>query len=522
MNNAPLNRIVIGTAALMLALYLIVSILLSSGNSLGKFYFYSAIAALFLGLVAPRQAVVASLFSTAYIDLAKRLMVAYGQPSYMDLYYILGIPPLLIGGACVSIFMGIFMGKRKWTKETVLSLVVVAFFLLVALLSAGGLAMGGARALGDVVNTGVYATFIFLVPQLFPNPEDKRKLLNWILWIFVPVAVYMFRHRYFGMAGFEYDYLLSGLTLEVRVLYDQEAFRGFSTMSGGAVVSVFLSLMVLLVMVPLKRDNARPGVVEWMFRVLAALLFVMGAYFTVSRGGWFCGLGAILVYACLRSKWLAIVGALTAVGGFALLVLSAPLIQEHDLIGQAETAVKEAVLPFDANEYQERAVVLGTMNARLHGWINLTQNPKIYTPFGFKLAGREKDITNVLWGHDMIVDMLINIGYVPMLILAVLGFIFLRQTHAFLFALPKDGLDHKITRLSIAFTIGILIGGLANGAQLRVWPQNYYFYLFISFVLSSYFNYKVRARSRKEIRPAWNLVRSEGMVPGAAGSGMQG
>lgn len=496
--NDGIKKIILILGLVLLALLVIVQIITARGNVLAQFYLFTAIGALLYGLAYPKQAIYVSLFTTCYIDLFKRLMVLDARAVPTDLYYVLGIPPLLVFGSLVTTIISVIMRRGSIPRDLIYGAICTILFFALAAISAGGLSGGGARSMGDVVNTGVYSCFLILIPRYFPTAEDKKKLLYYIMWLFVPVALYMFRHRYFGLAKFEYDYLLSGLTIEVRVLYDQAALRGFSTMNGGAVVSTFLSLMVLLSQIPVQPASVPISPVNRAIRVCLGLLFMVAAYFTVSRAGWFSGLAAILVYAFLAKRFTAVMGTVIGVGSVVAVILCAPLIVKYNILGAIETSLQEVVLGSDGgDDFSQRAIVMGTMNARLDGWINLTQKPELYTPFGFHFAGQKLGATDFFWGHDLIVDTLIMVGYVPIILLLFVVGLGLRLCYRYYFGLDQGSLERKIVRISFAFVVGILIGGLSNGAQLRVFPQNFYFFLFVAFIFSSYMNYSMRQRQEK-------------------------
>lgn len=486
-----IKKIGLVLGVIILGIFVIVQIITARGNTMAQFYMYLAVGALLFGLFYPKNAIYVSLFTTCYIDFFKRLMILDAGATPKDLYYVLGIPPLLVGGALVTAVLSLIMGRRRIPREMIYGGICIMLFFGLAAIAAGGLSGGGTRGLGDVVNTGLYSCFFMLIPYYFPTAEDKKKLLKVVLIIFIPVALYMFRHRYLGLAQFEYDYLLSGLTIEVRVLYDQEALRGFSTMNGAAVVSTFLSMMVLLVMVPLVPAGQYISPMNRVLRIGIACLFIIASYFTVSRAGWISGIAAILVYVFLQKRFTAVLGTFLAVSSVLLMIFSAPLLLKYNVMQEIEKVLQEVVLGSSTGDaFSKRAIVLGTMNARLEGWVNLTQKPELYTPFGFKFAGQKVGSDGFYWGHDLIVDTLIQVGYIPVLIMIALAGYGLYLIYRFYFGLEKGSLEQKVLRLSFCFVVGILIGGLSNGAQLRVWPQNYYFFLFLAMIFSAYMNQK--------------------------------
>jgi hypothetical protein len=481
------------TKALMLAvflgmaLYITLDIILAEGRSLGRLYLYMAIAAFLCGAVASKPAFFLCLITTGYIDFFKRLMAVFGRPSPTDLYYILGIPPLLIAGAVVNLLIQFLLGRRQFRSLHFWSL--LASFGLLGLSLVQAMGGGSYRGVGDAVNRGAYAFLFFLIPELLPGVEDRRRVFKWMIPIFLGVALYMLRHHFFGLANFEYDYLMSGLSIESRILVENgDALRGFSTMAGAGVVAVLLSIMMLVVLVPLKPEGQKTGLMEWLFRGVIFLILAYGSWATVSRGGWVCGAAAFAAFFFLKTPIRAVIGYVTGAAVCLGIMFAAPTMLKEGTLDWMQAQLNELVGGTN-NAYAERAIVMGTMNARLDGWKNLTTNPKIWTPFGMKRAGGQfQDGDEAYYGHDFIVEFLVKYGYIALSIVVCVGLIFLVMLNRVYFHSPIASLERRICRLSLAVSAGIFVGGLGNGAQLWVYPQNFYFYLCLAMVYTSYVN----------------------------------
>jgi len=145
---------------------------------------------------------------------------------------------------------------------------------------------------------------------------------------------------------------------------------------------------------------------------------------------------------------------------------------------------------FNVNSSQgEKATTLGTFNGRLLGWKNLMTKSMMWTPFGWKMAGRDVRKYNPLdLGDDTIVWSLIKYGYIPVFMGGAFMLYFLIKLHKFICSLPKGSKERNIGNLCLATIVGILFGGLGNGAQLAVFPLNVYFFLCWAFVFSIYMN----------------------------------
>jgi len=492
MNGINLKAIFVGLCGLSLGLYIMVEVLLARTSSLGQLYLYLAIAAFLFGAVSPRPAMYVLIICTGYIDLLKRLMVVGGFPTMTDVAYVLAIPPLLVAGSIISVFLGMVLGRESFTRDKVIALIVS---LVVVAVTVVGTVFGegegaGLGRLSAIVNQGFYAFLFFTIPVLFPGDEAKRKLLQFSFVTFIPAVLYMFWQRKFGYSDFEYQYLMSGLTIEVKNLWESLGqVRCFSTFNGAGTASTLLSLYILYCFVPLRRGNATPTTFQRLGKWLLAPLFFAASYFTIVRTGWFCGLGALVAYFMLATKFRARLGLVMAVGCFATIVLSAPWILKYNMLSKAEAVLQDAALSVTSDATVKRAVVLGTALDRIRGWANLTQESRIWQPFGFSAAGMSvKDTTNdeFHWGHDALIDTLIKFGYVPLALGAIFAAFLLNRLMRYMFSLPKDALAFKITRLCLALTFGILVGAMGNGAQFRNFPQNLFFALWLAIPFSTY------------------------------------
>lgn len=496
---------------LLLSMFLMISAITST-NALGNMFLYMTVAMGIFGMLLPRQGVYLMIFLSGYIDFFKRLMIFGEYTTPKDIAYVLSAPLAVAAGAVLGSVMSLVLGKAAMKKQTVIAFVLatVAFALTV-----GGALVGGAgmRSLGLAVNAGAYAYMIFLIPIHFSKAEDMRKLLVTIFITFIPVALYTFRHRYFGLADFEYDYLLSGLSQEARILWESSALRTFSTMNGAAVVSTMLSIMVLLCFVSLRPYNQKSSFIQKVAKASLALLFMAGAYFTVSRGGWVCGVAAIGFYIMFQRKITTIAVYATAIIGFGAVVAVAPTVHKHRLLDDAQVYLNKNIAGDDAGVYESRALVLGTFYDRVLGWRNLTQEPYLYTPFGFKLAGREAsnnpdDRANYL-GHDITIHLLIKIGYVGVLVMLVIGAISSYKLHKFVLSLAPGTLEKKICTLALALAGAIFFGSFGNASQLEVFPQNFYFFLFLGMVFAIYCDKVNKKHQLEKERLENEFVRSQ-------------
>ncbi len=470
-------------------------------TSIGQFYLYIAIAALILGLVSPKKAMYAIGFCTIYIDFFKRLMVIGGNPSMLEVSYVLAIPPMLMAGSLVSIVLSLLFSRVKIAKDVYLSFILAS---VVAVGSMAGMIAGDASSglggVGQMVNQGFYAYLVFIVPVIFPSDEERRKYLNYFFILLIPSVMYMFFQEYNGYADFEYDYLMSGLSIEMKNLSESGygELRKFSTFNGSGTASTIYSIFLVMCFISFRKDNQKATPIQKLGKLLLAPCFILASYYTISRTGWFCGMGTLAAYVLLGSRFRSMLGIVSAVTGFGFILAVAPTALKENWLVTIEGELKHAVKQVSDDPALQRSIVLGTFGDRLQGWANLTQEPKIYTPFGFAAAGidvAKNHGDGFKWGHDALIDSLIKFGYIPISIALVLGAFFTYRLFNYIYSLHKKSITFKVTRLSLALAAGILFGGMSSGAQFRNFPQNFYFMLFVSIV---YATYQQAQRERKQ------------------------
>jgi hypothetical protein len=508
-----ISAIILG---LMLGIYVLVEVL-TARTSIGQLYLYVAVAALITGMLSPKPAMYLLGFCTIYIDFFKRLMVIGGTPTFLEVSYVLAIPPLLVAGALISVVLSLAFSRGKISRD-----VIVSF--LVASVIACGSVLGvmfstsdrqGLGLVGVMVNQGFYSYLVFLVPFVLPSDEDRRKYLHYLFVLLIPSVLYMFWQEHHGYAGFEYDYLSSGLSIEAKNLDESMGgeMRKFSTLNGCGTASTLYSIFMLVCFVSLRKANAKPSVMQKWGKVMLAPLFAMAAYFTISRTGWFSGLGTFAAYFLLGSKFRSKLGITIALGTFVTVVALAPIAIEQNWMASIESQLKLIVSQFTDDPTARRAIVLGTVGDRLQGWANLTTEPRLWTPFGFVAAGvdpRQYMRGDFRWGHDALIDTLMRFGYVTLTMIVSLASYCLYALFRYMYGLSRKSITFKITRLCLALNAGILVGAMSSGAQFRNFPQNVFFMLWIAIPFATY---QQAMRDRKQARSAMQSDDLPGVYP---------
>ena len=477
------------------AIFLIISILSGGGNKVASLFMYLGIAGIILGFLAPKAAFYFAVISTGYIDLIKRFMILDSSVRSTDLYYILGFTPVVVLAIFSSLsYKKILLNPSSPERSDMKRFIVAIFFMgilgVTALLF--GAAVGG--RLGSAVNSAAYASFIFTIPILFPTNRDFIKSVKFIILAFIPVCLYMFRQAFWGLSNFELDYLESGLTLEKRILLE-EVPRLFSTLNSASNASTILSVFgacVIAYGVVRRRATAKFKYV--VLGVLLGMMFAWASYYTLSRGGWICGITAIGAFIVLRSKFTA--WASTIIGGLmvvSLAIFSGPIL-DSGFLSKGTQNLTETV---GGSQAGAMAVRLGTFEGRLESLYLTVTEPERWTPFGIVVQGYDKEevsqqagggrdgsrnFRTLFYSHDGFSDLLLKFGYVPLTIAGIFMFRILRKMFDQLKGSSRD-VDRLAYRFSLSMVVGLLVGYLGNPAQLSTFPVNFYFYFFIGGVI---------------------------------------
>ncbi len=495
MNSNAISKGIVILIGMFFALRVTFGVLAGGGNAIGNLAFYLLIACGILGVIAPKMMFFALVLMTMYLDTFKRLLVAGDQNvGQLDLYYVLGVAPVTLMGIAASLIERL-LSQRMPLRKGDIKLVVFGL-LLAGLMGVAGMATqtgGGVGAkLRLLANEASYLCLIFVVPLLFRTPDELRKLLRFVIAAFVPVALYTFYHSKFGITNWEYKYLLSGLTLEVRQL-DERVFRPFSTMNSAAALSVMMAIMAVLSLAPLGKGGQRWGFTTY-FRpipLLLAVMFVVAAFLTYSRGGWICGFAALFLTLVFRFKAPTMLIYPGTLALFLIVMFSAESMIKANTLGKAT----DFLVGKSTSNEKQMAVRLGTFTSRLVSLEKTATNPKRWTPFGVPIAtGQRLDFQDGHEGdyyvHDGFSYFLIRFGYIPLGIAFALGSYLLYRAHRFQFSLPPDSLERNLVTLSYASAFGIIVGFMGNTAQLQMYPVNFYLYLFIAIPIAVHFSLK--------------------------------
>lgn len=499
MNSRIFSHAISVIITLIVGVMIIYEMITSKTSSIGKMYIYLSIASFILAFAKPQLMFFVLLFLTCYIDFFKRLMILGGFPTEIELAFFQAMPMLILLGATLSFVLPVFLGKSL-SRDSIFWLFVSAVVLCVFLFS-GGLTGSFLRRAGQAANASVYSLMLFALPFILDTTEKRLKYLRYSFYMFIPVALYMFKHYFFGLANFEYDYLMSGLSQESRIFTDDgDARRYFSTLNSSATVSTMLSVMALYGIVNMDSAFTKHADTQRIFVFACSLLFFAAAGLTLARTGWVCGLVAIVAYFFLGSRFRLLIGYSAGFFLFLLLLFSADYLIKYRILDDWQQFLVDYFGLSTKSANAERALVLGTMYDRLSGWRYLCTQPSGFPLLGTVFGGEVtvKLVDQYMLGHDIIVNYVSKLGWIPFSIIVICAGAFIRKLHLFHFSLSKKSIDFKLVRYCIASFCGILAGGLASGAQLFNFPQNFYFWFWLSLALTVYLEYLKNRKAMKQ------------------------
>lgn len=482
MNSSAISKLIVPLVAICGAMYLAVDILSSGGNALGKVYFYLLIGSAALGLLAPKAGFFYLVFLTAYLDYFKRLMILDSGMSYRDLYYVLGMAPATVCGIMASVGYSALQGRaqlaRGQGKITTILLLGVTAATITTVMAASS---EKGRAVGDAVNTFIYALLLLVVPVLFPTPQDLVRMLRNILYVFIPGGIYLLYHGVAGITSWEMAYVKSGFTVEIRQI-NELIFRPFGTMSSAAAASSIFSILAVMALYgpwgKADREGRGAGPDGWLLRTLGMLLFTAAAIVTYTRTGWVSGIIALGAAIMFRSKALTIGFYTVTVGLTLTLILTARSILQNKTL----FVLTDVLTGGDQTGARNMALRVTTFTDRLQSFQNLLENSKLWTPFGWKVAGRPQTGQQGIV-HDAISDALLNYGYVPLAFVLIIVVWFLRQMHRSI-AESASPVELQLNILCAGCLIGTLAGCFSVWSQIRLFPVNFYLWLFPSVIFS--------------------------------------
>ena len=480
MNGNALIRILATFGLLIASLWVSFDIFTSGSNAVARFYMYAMVVSGIYGLLNARKAFYLLLFLTGYLDYFKRFMIFDSAVSKTDLYFVLGIAPATLAGICGNIlyqhFTGKLAGRPGLNKLIVITVVACGAATILALTSAGG----SFRSLGDSVNATAYIMLLFVVPALFRTPEELRTMIKVLVILYVPAICYMLVHHFRGsIFDWEMDYVKSGLTIEIRQLQER-VFRPFGTLNSAANASMIFAAIWTFCWSPIWGSRGRDGKTSPLgIRFLLIPMLGIAMYATYSRTGWVFAVVAVLGLVLMKHRSLTLASYVSAFVLVVTIVLASPYLLKHRILNE----ISDDIIQKKGDRWAQTTNI-STLNDRLEGFEGLVKEPRAWTPFGLRLSPHSiASVRANTPSHDMFTDLLLNYGFVTLLVGG--GFLMrqLWKLHTFVFYEPEP-LAKNIAVTCLSLGLSISSGALSNGAQFSTYPVNFFIWFCFSIGVS--------------------------------------
>lgn len=451
-------------------LYAAASVVLTDENTIGQMCRFLAAGGFVFCFMRPRAGFFTWLLFCGYNDLLKRLLVAGGRVSRDDLRFVLAITPAMFGGIVAGLLVGGLLGSQRLEGRHWRFLM----FGLLLMAAAAGIALKGSGGSDGVLqalaNNGLYSLLLFVVPVMFKNRDQLGGLWRFLSFGFLPVAVYGVVQQIWGFADFEIEYLLTGLSIEIKQLMFGEV-RPFSTLNSPTALSVVCGLLCAICMISprLRREDGRSPLMSRSAAVVCAIIYLAGLVASTGRSPF------LLPPAIAAGAWCFISPSRTKVFyslisvSFLALVLSSEWLMSR--LGEFNDATISLA---SSNGFMSRMLVVATYSDRLSGFANVLMNPAAWSLFGYGDAGAEGE--SIYLYHDPVSEILMRYGAVTLFIVLVAGILALRWMHRQAWKMPHAE-DRRMAVAMTALAFSLLLLSTLSGSVMTIFPVNAFFWL---------------------------------------------
>lgn len=467
MNGQKLTLVIIPIVLIFATVVATVSVFAGGGNQLGGMMMLIIFTSAFIGLLAPKAALLMFVIAQFYVDFFKRLLILGDALSQEDVMISLGLGPALIIVACVSCTAGCITGRIPFSfkRDGFFCIGCVGVSLLGAVLGTSGMGaaaesrglieMGQAILGSSMLGMSAFASYLLL-----RNPTDRLTTLRWLSIGGMPMALYTIYQSIFGISLWEETYIKSGMSAVLYNFYlvagGIDGLRPFSTLNTHVSVGAISATMFVLMLLIMSR-NARLfhlSVRSGKFYVLLSILYLASCLLCQNRTTYFLPLFAIAAAWLFSSGLRTILFYASSVFGFAILVLSSSWLNDRLLVWTVQ---------FESTSLGKKFGTLGTYQDRLKGLISL-QDGRNWTPFGMPPEERPGF-------HDQITEIVLKLGYVPLLVGAGAILLCIAWWHRRSLSMADPMTRKFMTSLS-AVIVSLGICGVAYGNMLFVAPVN--------------------------------------------------
>lgn len=478
MNSRGIAGIVIVVVGLLIALYIIVSVLSGFGNVIGATYKYFLPTAFVLGAVAPKASMYLLILCGGYIDFFKKLMGIEESLFFTDVFFILGVPPVLLLGMCCGVGAAVAQGKvsldRRLLTLLALSVTVVGVTSVAALIRTGA----NLGTLKELANSAAYFGLIFALPALFPRTEDVFRLLRFFVYAMIPAAFHGLYHSQFGLLDFEETYMLSGLSMNTDYIFSGEGifgpFASQGALSGTLTIAATVCAFAFLAPKELLRRVKFPP--RWAATMLM-ILFLAAAILSLKRFPVAVFPFTIIGYFLIRSKF----GTVLAYAGLMFSAITLVAMSEHiaaRLPVWQQTV--DQVVKRDSYDPSAKMFRIRTLNTRMEDFAIL-KNPENWQPFGAYWFKNADDAMEV---HSLVVKTLLRYGWVPLLfgsliLIPVAGFLHWRLVQK-----PRD-LQQRVFIYMTSLAVSIFLTAALGAAFIGAFPIPLFFGMAIAMAVTT-------------------------------------
>jgi len=450
--------------------YVLLSLLLSTGNQLGGFFGYLLGGSLLFGIWRPKAAVLLMLIISGYIDWAKRLLVVADRVTFTDLAFVLGLAPALMAGITIGAFFQGIQGRLAFGKNQLKAILVILVTLVVSLIIARKESGGVMAALQEVANTAGYSCFLFVIPLLYSKAEDQVKLIRWVLIAYLPIPLYGIYQAAFGLADYEIEYLKTGMSILIQQLITGDV-RPFSTLNSPTALGAICGIMALWSFLsgPLTAKGRRfPHPVHFVL----GICYVGGLLASTSRSDFFILIFGTVMTLTLMNPFLLKLFYGFAISGYITLILISGWLQSR----LADIQIFISTLLPPEFQFIEQLTRVQTFSDRLEGFRQLSSNSQVWSLFGVSDEVRES-----IYSHDPLTQSLLAYGAVTVgLIIVIFGWL-LTRTHRRMH-LIKEPRERWLAALALGTAGSVVATSMLSGSRTSIFPITVFLWLMLGFI----------------------------------------
>ncbi len=478
------------------AVYVMLSVLLAGGNSIGALAQFLSVGSFILAVLQPRLALYLMVLYAGYSDLLKRMMVFDGHVTMNDVLWVRALCPLTLAGICLGTLVRSLHDGMLYQRRKLLSLLVCILGFIIS--GASALRSGGGfnAAVTQLADGASYMFLLFIVPCIFRKPDEIIAFIKYCLIIFIPVALYGLKQQIFGLSDFEIEYLRSGLTVLSKHLEDVRP-RPFSTLVDSSPFGTSCAICACLALV-VRRHHRDTGTRAWqMMSFVIFALFVAGCVASMTRFANVNWALPILLLPVLRSTK----GTTMLYASVVALFVTA-CIYAQDLINGVTKFTLWALENFGGTAIGEQFARFWTICDRLEGMHDLAHNPLMWTMFGYGAKGAaDMHEAHMVASHDLISNLLLEIGWLPLSLVLIIAGLALLSFHRSVWRL-RGTPTFNICVWMVGIEFGLLIHNIFAGNITATFPVNFFFW-FIAGALNSCIEHQehLRLAARRLVNP---------------------